>query len=135
MMKESRLMSLVEKIMTHFAHLTGLSPVSSMSRRYLWTDAFAVCNFLGLYQETGGELKNLAVQHHDQVNNGLGRHWQDDDYAGWISGQNEEEGRLHLSKGGLRVGNQLKERRPSDPFNEHLEWDRDGQHNHYLIKR
>jgi len=35
--------------MTEFARLTGLSPASSAPRRYLWTDAFAVCNFLGLY--------------------------------------------------------------------------------------
>jgi hypothetical protein len=34
----------------------------------------------------------------------------------------------------LRIGKQLKERRPSDPFNDRLEWDRDGQYYHYLTK-
>ena len=38
--------------MMEFARETGLSPASSTPRRYLWTDAFAVCNLLGLYQET-----------------------------------------------------------------------------------
>lgn len=121
--------------MTEFARLTGLSPASRAPRRYLWTDAFAVCNFLGLYQESGGEeFKDLALQLVDQVHKVLGRHRQDDDRAGWISGLDEEEGRLHPTKGGLRIGKQLKERRLCDLFNEQLEWDRDGQYYHYLTK-
>jgi hypothetical protein len=106
-----------------------------MPRRYLWTDAFAVCNFLGLYQATGGkEFKNLALQLVDQVHSVLGRHRHDDLRTGWISGLEEEDGRLHPTKGGLRIGKQLKERRRSDPLNERLEWDRDGQYYHYLTK-
>ncbi len=121
--------------MTEFARLTGLSPASNTPRRYLWTDAFAVCNFLGLYQETGGkEFEDLALQLVDQVHSVLGRHRHDDYRTGWISGLDEEDGRLHPTKGGLRIGKQLKERRPSDPFNERLEWDRDGQYYHYLTK-
>ena len=134
-MEQKTSASLVNKIMTEFARLTGLSPAGSEPRRYLWTDAFAVCNFLGLYQETGiKEFKDLGLQLVHQVHNVLGRHRQDDDRTGWISGLNEEDGRLHPSKGGLRIGKQLKERRPSDPFNERLEWDRDGQYYHYLAK-
>jgi len=134
-MKQITSAPLVEKIMTPFARLTGLSPPSSAPRRYLWTDAFAVCNFLGLYRKTERrEFKDLALQLVDQVHNVLGRHRQDDERTGWISGLNEENGRLHPTKEGLRIGKQLKERRPSDPFNEHLEWDRDGQYYHYLTK-
>jgi len=121
--------------MTEFARLTGLSPANNMPRRYLWTDAFAVCNFLGLYRETGGkEFKDSALQLVDQVHSVLGRHRHDDLRNGWISGLEEEDGRLHPTKGGLRIGKQLKERRRSDPFNERLEWERDGQYYHYLTK-
>ena len=121
--------------MTEFARLTGLSPASSAPRRYLWTDAFAVCNFLGLYQETGGEeFKDLALKLVDQVQDTLGRHRKDDSRTGWISGLDEQDGRLHPTKGGLRIGKQLQERGSSDPFNERLEWDRDGQYYHYLTK-
>ena len=130
-----RTSSVVEKIMTEFARLTGLSPASSAPRRYLWTDAFAVCNFLGLYQETGGEeFKDLALKLVDQVQDTLGRHRKDDSRTGWISGLDEQDGRLHPTKGGLRIGKQLQERGSSDPFNERLEWDRDGQYYHYLTK-
>jgi hypothetical protein len=125
----------VEKIMTEFARLTRLSPASSAPRRYLWTDAFAVCNLLGLYQEAGGEeFKDLALKLVDQVHNTLGRHRKDDSRTGWISGLDEEEGRLHPTQGGLRIGKQLQERQASIPFNERLEWDRDGQYYHYLTK-
>ncbi len=128
-------MSLVGKIMTEFARVTGLSPESSAPRRYLWTDAFAVCNFLGLYQETGREeFKDLALGLVDQVHSVLGRHRHDDPRTGWISGLDDQEGRLHPTREGLRIGKQLKERRPSDPLNERLEWDRDGQYYHYLTK-
>jgi hypothetical protein len=43
---------LIEKIMMEFAKVTGLSPVGKIPRHYLWTDAFAVCNFLKLYRQT-----------------------------------------------------------------------------------
>jgi hypothetical protein len=38
--------------MMRFAERTGLTSANP-SRRYLWTDAFAVCNFLGLNTATG----------------------------------------------------------------------------------
>ena len=37
-------------IMLDFARTTGLDPTSEHPKRYLWTDAFAVCNFLSLYR-------------------------------------------------------------------------------------
>ena len=126
---------LVREIMTQFARLTGLSPAASSPTRYLWTDAFAVCNFLGLYQETGEEVfRNLALQLVDQVHNVLGRHRSDDQRTGWISGYDEELRRLHPTEGGLRIGKKLQERRPEDPPDERLEWDQDGQYYHYLAK-
>ena len=39
----------VEQIMAQFAAETGLTGACA-PRRYLWTDAFAVCNFLELYR-------------------------------------------------------------------------------------
>ncbi|MEA3428774.1 MAG: hypothetical protein U9Q84_06115, partial [Thermodesulfobacteriota bacterium] len=61
-MKQNTSLSMVHEIMTEFAFLTGLSPAGKAPRRYLWTDAFAVCNFLDLYLQTGDDkYKNLAL--------------------------------------------------------------------------
>jgi hypothetical protein len=134
-MKQNSSLSMVQEIMTEFADLTGLAPVRKVPRRYLWTDAFAVCNFLGLYRQTNDEkYKNLALQLVDQVHNILGRHRDDASRSGWISGLDEQEGKIHPTKGGLRIGKKINERSPSDRFNESLEWDRDGQYYHYLTK-
>jgi rhamnogalacturonyl hydrolase YesR len=104
-------------------------------RRYLWTDAFAVCNFLELYRQTSDEkYKRLALRLVDQVHHVLGRHRDDDPRAGWISGLDEKEGAMHPTRGGLRIGKGMNERRPDDPYDEQLEWDRDGQYYHYLTK-
>jgi hypothetical protein len=64
----------------------------------------------------------------------LGRHREDDRRTGWISGLDEEIGKLHPTSGGLRIGKRLNERQPSDSYDEQLEWDRDGQYYHYLTK-
>jgi hypothetical protein len=133
--KQNESQPFAQEIMMDFARKTGLSPASSAPRRYLWTDAFAVCNFLGLYQETWGEeFKDLALKLVDQVHDTLGRHRKDDSRTGWVSGLDEEDGRLHPTKGGLRIGKELNERGVRDPFDERLEWDRDGQYYHYLTK-
>jgi len=50
MMKNS---AVVQKIMADFAERTGLTTGNHRPKRYLWTDAFAVCNFLELFQQTG----------------------------------------------------------------------------------
>jgi len=134
-MKQSSSLSMAIKIMTEFAELTGLTKEGKASRRYLWTDAFAVCNFLGLYRQTGDDkYQDLALLLVDQVHNILGHHREDDPRTGWISGLNEEEGQRHPTKGGLRIGKEMNERGPSDHFDESLEWDRDGQYYHYLTK-
>jgi hypothetical protein len=135
-MKQNASGSVVREIMTEFAGLTGLSPAGRVQpRRYLWTDAFAVCNFLGLYRQTRDEkYREFALGLVDQVHNLLGRHRDDDPRSGWISGLDEQEGRMHPTKGGLRIGKEMNERGPADYFDEVLEWDRDGQYYHYLTK-
>jgi len=121
--------------MLEYAALSGLSPVGKSPRRYLWTDAFALCNLLGLYCQTSEvQWRDLALQLVDQVHHTLGRHRSDDSRCGWISGLDEAEGELHPTRGGLRIGKRLNERRPGEPPDERLEWEQDGQYYHYLTK-
>ncbi len=64
--------------MMRFAERTGVTG-ERPSRRYLWTDAFAVSNFLGLERATGeGGYRELALRLVDQVHHTLGRHRPDD---------------------------------------------------------
>ncbi|HXX67144.1 MAG TPA: hypothetical protein VEK07_08180 [Polyangiaceae bacterium] len=121
-------------LMLDFAERTGLS-TEGPGRRYLWTDAFAVCNYLGLARATGeGRYSDLALRLIDRVHGTLGKHRPDDRRAGWISGLDGEEARAHPTRGGLRIGKDLPERQAGEPFDEQLEWDRDGQYFHYLTK-
>jgi len=126
--------ALAQSLMEEFAVATGISG-SATPRRYLWTDAFAVCNFLGLYRDTGDD-RYLAFARElvDQVHRILGRHRDDDPRSGWISGLSEEEGKRHPTRGGLRIGKPLNERQPHEPANSQLEWEQDGQYFHYLTK-
>ncbi len=134
-MEQDASKSMVRNIMIEFANQTGLLSAIELPRRYLWTDAFAVCNFLELYRQTSDEqYKKLALHLVDQVHNVLGRYHNGDPRTGWISGLDEQEGRLHPTRGGLRIGKGMNERRPDDPYDERLEWDRDGQYYHYLTK-
>jgi hypothetical protein len=121
-------------LMDEFAEVTGLSG-GQPARRYLWTDAFAVCNFLGLHRQSGeGRYLDLALRLVDQVHHVLGRHRPDDTRQGWIGGRSEGEGERHPTRGGLRIGKPLPERAPGDPFDARLEWDRDGQYFHYVTQ-
>jgi hypothetical protein len=121
-------------LMDEFAEATGLSG-GQPARRYLWTDAFAVCNFLGFHRQSGeGRYLDLALRLVDQVHHVLGRHRPDDTRQGWIGGRAEGEGERHPTRGGLRIGKPLPERAPGDPFDARLEWDRDGQYFHYLTQ-
>jgi hypothetical protein len=122
------------ELMTRFAERTGVTS-ERPPRRYLWTDAFAVCNFLRLSAVTGeGRYTELALRLVDQVHHVLGRHRADDARTGWISGLGPREGEAHPTRGGLRIGKSLPERGPAQPLDERLEWDRDGQYFHYLTK-
>lgn len=125
----------VRGCMITFAEQTGLSKNEKPPRRYLWTDAFAVCNFLTLYRQTGDEkYLCLALNLVDQVHAVLGRHRDDDPRNGWISGLDEAAGTRHPTAGGLRIGKTLNEREPGALYDERSEWDRDGQYFHYLTK-
>jgi hypothetical protein len=125
---------LASALMRGFATVTGLTG-AARPQRYLWTDAFAVCNFLGLHQVTGkGEYLELALKLVDQVHHVLGRQRDDDIRRGWISGLGEEDGERHPTRGGLRIGKALPERLPREALDARLEWERDGQYLHYLTQ-
>ena len=124
-----------QRIMSAFADHTGLASTSVAPRRYLWTDAFAVCNYLDLYRWSGDiGQKNLALQLVDQVHHVLGRHRPDDHRTGWISGLGDVDGERRPTSGGLRIGKPLPERQVGEPEGDRLEWERDGQYFHYLTK-
>ena len=134
MASTDRTIATAASLMASFAERTGLTS-DRPGERYLWTDAFAVCNFLTLAGPTGDErYTHLALRLVDRVHGVLGRHRPDDSRAGWISGLSEREGELHPTRGGLRIGKRLPERRRDEPFDERLEWERDGQYFHYLTK-
>src|SRR6185436_4862485 len=123
----ARAMRTAHELMASFGERTGITGARPQ-RRYLWTDAFAVCNFLGLGQ---ADLARSTIRH---VHHELGRHRADDPRRGWISGLSEIDGEAHPTLGGLRIGKPLPERGPADQIDEQLEWERDGQYFHYLTK-
>jgi len=123
----------LEMIMNSFASRTGLVDLSKPSRRYLWTDAFAVCNFFELYCQTKNEhYKEMALLLIDEVHSVLGRYNNEDSRKGWISGL--DDGKEHPTIGGLRIGKMQLERAADEPYDDRKEWDRDGQYFHYLTK-
>jgi hypothetical protein len=114
--------ALAARLMLEFAKRTGLFSEISGSRRYLWTDAFAVCNFFELFARTGEQkYQEYAIRLIDQVHQVLGRYRRHDVRHGWISGLDEENGQLHPTIGVLRIGKPLKEREKGEPFDERLE--------------
>jgi len=121
---------LMEQFAAHTRAEAGQPP-----RRYLWTDAYAVCNYLGLARATADpSWRERALALVDEVHHTLGRHRPDDRRRGWISGLGEAEGEAHPTAGGLRIGKSLPERTPGEPLDERREWDRDGQYFHYLTR-
>lgn len=126
--------NLAHLLMEEFAERTGVTGTAP-PRRYLWTDAFAVCNFLSLHRETQDERYLIyAEELISQVHHVLGRHRPDDPRQGWLSGLPDPEGEKHPTLGGLRIGKKLNERSTDQPLDSRLEWDRDGQYFHYLTK-
>jgi hypothetical protein len=125
-MSETRAGQALE-LMLGFADRTGLT-TNRAPDRYLWTDAFAVCCFLGLGRT------ELALRLVDQVHQTLGRHRPDDARTGWISGLDRLQGEAHPTSGGLRIGKKLPERLTDEPVDDRLEWDREGQYFHYLTR-
>ncbi len=104
-----------KEILREYARRTGLAPAGAAPARYLWTDAFAVCTYLGLSETTGEPAcRARALALVEQVHAVLGRHRGDDGRTGWISGLPESEGPVHPTAGGLRIGKPLPERRPGE---------------------
>ena len=134
MLAPNERLNLAKEIMKDFAYSTGLTS-DRPQERYLWTDAFAVFNFIGLYMYTREEdYKKLALLLVDKVHHVLGKHRGDNGRTGWISGLSDEEAEEHPTIRGLRIGKRLPERKPNEPYDPILEWDRDGQYYHYLTK-
>jgi len=95
------------RLMAEFAMRTGLCPGAQEQRRYLWTDAFAVCNFLELFQRTSDQqYRRCAEKLIDQVHSVLGQYRNDDARHRWISGLDDEgrpfEGRISMRQGVTR---------------------------------
>jgi len=112
------------RLMIGFAEREG-------GQRYLWTDAFAVCNLLAIARRTGDHrYAGLALGLVELVHETLGRHREDDPRSGWLDGASS----AHPTAGGLRIGKKLPERAAGEPFDDRLEWDRDGQYLHYLTR-
>lgn len=126
--------AIAAELMTQFAQRTGLD-AAAPSRRYLWTDAFAVCNFIGLAASgDGSRFRDLALLTVDRVHRELGRHRADDARSGWLQGPHGAADAEHPTRAGLRIGKPLPERGADEPVDEQLEWERDGQYFHYLTR-
>jgi hypothetical protein len=132
-MADTRL-NAARRLMADFAARTGLTG-GDASRRYLWTDAFAVFALAGLATRTHDstyldQIRRLV----DLVHHSLARHRPDDARSGWISGFADVDAQRHPTARGLRIGKPLPERTPDQPQDDRLEWDRDGQYFHYLTR-
>ncbi|GAB3093409.1 hypothetical protein G8770_06470 [Aestuariicella hydrocarbonica] len=124
-----------QAIMREFAAATGLMEGGGEPRRYLWTDAFAVCNYLGFFRDSDDSaFLELALKLVEQVHEHLGKHRRDSAGSGWLSGLTETQGRLHPTCAGLRIGKPLDERKLHEAVDETLEWQQDGQYFHYLTR-
>ena len=124
-----------QSLMLDFANRTGLLDSGNPPCRYLWTDAFAVCNFLELFHQTADQFYlQTALALVDQVHQVLGRQRPDSRQQGWLSGLDEQTAQQHPVGAGLRIGKPLNERLPGDPVDDALEWQQDGQYFHYLTR-
>lgn len=123
------------QLMHEFAARTGLAPGQDAQVRYLWTDAFATCNFHWL-GETSADSGLTALARHtvEQVHRHLGWHRADEGQQGWLHGPHGSASAEHPTRCGLRIGKPLPERQPGEPVDERLEWERDGQYFHYLTR-
>ncbi len=124
----------VEWLLEGFAERTGLTGAST-PRRYLWTDAFAVCTYLSLHRERADEkflVRARALV--DQVHDVLGAYADNDPRSGRVGGRSEQEYAASPTRAGLRIGKHQPEREPGEAFDERREWDRDGQYFHYLTR-
>ena len=91
----------VEELMERFSERTGLVGAAA-PERYLWTDAFAVCNYLSLHEDGGDQVfldraRRLVGQVHDvpggYAENDARRGWpgrMDDRERTWIRPENRD---------------------------------------------
>src|SRR5680860_761133 len=133
---EGEKLKAAQKLMDNFSFRTGVvADEGDIEQRYLWTDAFAVQTFFGLaHLFRDKSYKDKAIKLIDTVHAHLGRYHPDDSRKGWISGLSEEEGQKHPTAGGLRIGKKMPERGENEPYNDRLEWERDGQYFHYITR-
>lgn len=119
--------------MQDFAQRTGLeNSKGSLKRRYLWTDAFALMNFMALLESTEKqEYLDKAKKLIENVHHTLGQFDEKDARQGWISGLKGKEAEENPTINGLRIGKKMLERQPKERFDQRLEWERDGQYYHY----
>ncbi len=124
-----------EQLMRGFRARTGIDG-GAPPERYLWTDAYAVCNLLLLHRLTGNaDHLQSAMRLAEQVHRVLGQYRPDDESRrGWLSGLSDDQAALHPTAGGLRIGKPLPERPAGESMDPHLEWERDGQYFHYLTR-
>lgn len=123
-----------QELMRAFAERTGIGTENDR-RRYLWTDAFAVCNLIALSEHTGKSVYlESARELVDAVHRELGSFRDDDSRSGRLSGLGGTDAKHYPTVGGLRIGKALAERSQAEPYDEQKEWDRDGQYFHYLTK-
>lgn len=122
------------QLMQAFAERTGLV-AGEAPRRYLWTDAYALCNWLGLARRTDERAhRRRARRLVDQVHEVLAHHRPDEPRTGWLSSPYGDASAEHPTRAGLRIGKPSPERGEHEPPKPHLEWDRDGHYFHYLTK-
>lgn len=127
-------LSTAEGLMLDFAERSGLTG-SHPSDRYLWTDAFAVCNFIALYHaKKDTSYLSLAKRLIGDVHKVLGCYALESGKKGYISALPPDEAALHPTIGGLRIGKKEPERPKGEAYDPEKEWDRDGQYFHYLTK-
>ncbi len=124
------------KLINDYLLRTGVTgSEGNPKHRYLWTDAFAVQACFALsYEPEGKKYRSYALNLIDLVHHALGQYRHDDPRPGWISGMSPDEGKNHPTAGGLRIGKKLTEKKNGEPFNQSMEWERDGQYFHYLTR-
>jgi hypothetical protein len=135
-MNETRT-AMAERLLRAYLARTGATVEAGVepARRYLWTDACAVFTLVALHRRTGNPAHLADAERLvGLVHAALARHRPDDARRGWISGLGEAEGAQRPTAGGLRIGKPLPERMAGEPLQERLEWERDGQYFHYLVR-
>lgn len=122
-----------ESLMNAFTDGTGIRErYTADAQRYLWTDAFAVQNFLALSTiRNDRTFLEYARKLIDEVHQTLGKFAPEDPRKGWISELSDRQGSVHPTRNGLRIGKKELERKRAEPFDSRKEWVSDGQYYHY----